>query len=38
MGKVGKYGEVWKMKSRCVEVCLGCGEKCGKGLEWRQRV
>ena len=23
---VGKYGEVWGMGSRCVEVCLGCGE------------
>ena len=29
---VGKYGEVWGMGSRCVEVCLGCGERCGKGV------
>ena len=32
----GKYGEVWGMGSRCVEVCLGCG-KCvcgvGRGVE-----
>ena len=36
---VGKYGEVWGMGSRCVEVCLrrgemclGCGERCGKSV------
>ena len=26
VGSVGKHGEVWGMRSRCVEVCLGCGE------------
>ena len=26
MGRVGKDGEVWEMWSRCVKVCLGCGE------------
>ena len=29
---VGKYGEVWGMGSRCVEMCLGCGKRCGKGI------
>ena len=32
VGGLGKYGEVWGMGSRCVEVCLGCGERCGKGV------
>ena len=36
---VGKYGEVWGTRNRCVEVCLGCGkvclgcgERCEKGV------
>ena len=30
---VGKYGEVWGMGSKCVdvEVCLGCGKGVGVG-------
>ena len=28
VGRVGKYGEVWKMWSRSVKVCLGRGKVC----------
>ena len=34
VGSVGKYGEMWGMESRCVEVCLGRGKMClGRGVE-----
>ena len=43
VGRVGKYGEVRKIKGKCVKVCLGCGEvwgsvfkcgeRCGKCVE-----
>ena len=26
VGRVGKYGEMWEMWGRCVDVCLGCGK------------
>ena len=29
---LGKHGEVWGIGSRCGEMCLGCGERCGKGV------
>ena len=35
VGSVLGCGRVWGgvgMGSRCVEVCLGCGERCGKGV------
>ena len=32
VGNVLGCGEVWGMGSRCVEVCSGCGERCGKGV------
>ena len=34
VGSVGKYGEVWGMGSRCVEVCLGRGKMC-LGEVWK---
>ena len=32
LGGVGSVRGVWGIGSRCVEVCLGCGERCGKGV------